>query len=192
MNIPKLTIRPAAMKDKRRVYDWLAHSNLTIEMLGPPNFPDAPIPTWQEFIQDYSDHYFDGSKPWKGRCFILSHNGEDIGNINYNEIDAKSKTAEIDIWLADRKFTRQGYGRSAIKWISQFLAREFGCMTIYIAPSKRNIKAIKAYKKAGFCQTEKRPHNFIPDYYDAIVLKRDSIQPIQNSTIKLKSEDHKI
>ena len=34
-------------------------------MLGTPNFPEIPIPTWEEFNADYKAYYFDGSRPLK-------------------------------------------------------------------------------------------------------------------------------
>ncbi|MEQ9442840.1 MAG: GNAT family N-acetyltransferase [Cyclobacteriaceae bacterium] len=165
-----LTLRHATLQDKRKIYSWLAHSNLTSEMLGAPNFPDIPIPTWDEFNEDYLDHYFDGSPSLKGQCFILIHNGQEVGQINYNEIDTISKATEIDIWLADRKFTGKGLGTEAIKLLCEYLEQTFGCKTIYIAPSRRNLNAIRAYTKAGFIESKNLPNNIIPDYNDTVVL----------------------
>lgn len=56
-----MTIKPATLQDKKKIFKWLAHSNLTSDMFGPPNFPDIQIPTWEEFDNDYLDYYFDGS-----------------------------------------------------------------------------------------------------------------------------------
>lgn len=165
-----LTLRPATLQDKRNVYSWLAHSNLTREMLGPPTYPDNPIPTWDQFNKDYLNHYFDGSQPFKGQCFIVMYNGIEIGQINYNEIDTNSNSTEIDIWLADREYTGKELGTEAIKILCNYLEKSFACKTIIIAPSKRNLNAIKAYKKAGFVETETWPKNFIPDYNDTVVL----------------------
>ncbi len=165
-----LTLRPATLQDKRKIFCWLTSSNLTSEMLGPPNFSDILVPTWNEFNDDYLDHYFDSSQPLKGHCFILIHNGQEIGQINYNEIDTITKSTEIDIWLADRKYTGKGLGTEAIKILCNYLGKMFGCQTIYIAPSRRNSIAIKAYKKAGFVETKNLPENFVPDYVDTVVL----------------------
>ena len=170
---PRLFIRPATLQDKRKVYNWLAHSNLTSEMLGPPDFTDAPIPTWEEFNQDYVDHYFDSSEPLKGHCFVLIYNGQEIGQINYNEISLETGSTEIDIWLADRKYTGKGLGTEAIIWLCDYLNDKFGCRIIYIAPSKRNAIAIKSYQKAGFTVTNEVYKNFVPDYHDTVVLKKE-------------------
>lgn len=167
-----LTLRPAKLQDKRNVYNWLAHSNLTKEMLGPPNFSDNSIPTWDEFNLDYLDHYFDGSQPLKGRCFIIIYKGQHIGQVNYNPIDTNRKSTEIDIWLADRKYIGKGIGTEAIKILCYYLNNNFDCEIIYIAPSRRNKIAIKAYKKAGFIETINIPINFVPDYVDTVVLEK--------------------
>lgn len=167
-----LSLRPASLQDKKNVYNWLAHSNLSQEMFGPPNFPEHPIPNWEEFNQDYTDHYFDGSQPLRGRCFILMHKNKPIGQINYNEINPNTKSTEIDIWLSDREYTGKGYGTEAIITLCEYLYQNFTCETVYIAPSKRNIRAIKAYKKAGFMESKNRPDNFIPDYADTVILSK--------------------
>jgi len=169
-----LTLRPATLQDKTKIFNWLTSSSLTSEMLGKPNFPDNPIPTWEEFDSDYVDYYFDNSQPLSGRCFILEHMGQEVGQINYNKIDVKTKSTEIDIWLADRQFTGKGLGTEAIRVLCQYLYKSLGCTTIYVAPSKRNQKAIKSYKKAGFSETDILPDGFIPDYDDTVLMVKHS------------------
>ena len=162
------SLRPATPADKPRIYDWLAHSNLTGEMLGPPRFPDAPVPTWNDFDADYADHYFTGSDPELGRCFIITLHGTDIGQINYNPI--VDRTTEIDIWLADRRYAGHGYGTAAIRLLCNHLFAVLGCNQVIIAPSRRNVAAVKAYAKAGFRETNEIPALFEPDYDDAVVM----------------------
>ncbi|WP_207426639.1 GNAT family N-acetyltransferase [Pedobacter sp. SYSU D00535] len=167
-----LTLRPARLGDKIKIFNWLTNSNLTAEMLGPPTFPDNPVPNWEEFDGDYLDYYFDGSQPMKGRCFVLEYEGQEIGQINYNVINPQRKSTEIDIWLADRKFSGKGLGTEAVKILCNYLERSFDCEAIYVAPSSRNLNAIKSYQKAGFIKTDQLPENFAADYADTIVLVR--------------------
>jgi len=165
-----LTLRPATLQDKRKIFDWLTNSNLTSEMLGPPKFADNPVPTWNEFDKDYSDNYFDNSQPNNGQCFVIEHNAQAIGQINYNPIEPETKCTEIDIWLSDLQFTGKGFGTEAIRILCCYLDKSFGCKTFFIAPSRRNEKAIKSYKKAGFIEIKKIPDNFIPDYEDSVLM----------------------
>lgn len=161
--------------DKEKIYNWLANSNLTSEMLGPPIFPDNPVPTWEEFDEDYLDYFFDGSKPFSGRCFIILFQNEEVGQINYNPIDPKTKTTELDIWLSDKKFTGKGIGTKAIQILCSYLFEKMDCKKIIIQPSRRNTNAIKSYQKAGFKIVKNIPEDFELDYFDSVLmeLKKD-------------------
>ncbi len=169
----KIRLRPAGSEDKVKIFNWLTKSDLTREMLGPPKFPDAPIPAWEDFSADYTDHYFDDSQPLLGRCFIIEYEYTEIGQVNYNHIDTIEKSTEIDIWLADSRYAGKGLGIEAVRIFCNYLHQNLGCEKIYIAPSARNTRAIKAYKKAGFSETRNLPYNFIPDYSDSIVLVKN-------------------
>lgn len=140
-------------------------------MLGDPKFPDNPVPSWKEFDADYLDYFFDGLQPQKGRCFIILNNRIEVGQINYNRIDKKTKTTELDIWLSDKKYTGKGIGTTAIKLLCRHLFENVGCKKVLIQPSARNENAIKAYKKVGFKEQTNIPDNFELDYYDSVLLE---------------------
>lgn len=38
-------------------------------MIGPPIFPDMPIPTWDELLSDYTLHFFSVHAVWSSRTF---------------------------------------------------------------------------------------------------------------------------
>lgn len=165
-----IEIRPSTLNDKRKVFGWLTNSNLTKEMMGPPNYPDAKIPTWNEFDKDYPDYYFDGSYPLKGRCFIIVEDENEAGQINYNSIDVKEKSADLDIWLSDKKYTGKGIGTKAIHILCEYLHEKFDCEQVMMSPSKRNLNAINAYKKAGFVMTDIELDESEKDYDDNVVM----------------------
>jgi diamine N-acetyltransferase len=141
-------------------------------MIGPPHFPDNPIPTWEEFLSDYIPHFFDDINPDQGRSYIIEVEGEAVGHINYNEIDRSTDTVELDIWMAERKYCNKGYGTDAINTLCQYLADHLNCQTYVLAPSARNKAAIKAYEKCGFKPAHKPLQHFIHDYSDTIVMIR--------------------
>lgn len=80
----------------------------------------------------------------------------------------------MDIWLADRQFTGQGFGTEALKIMCRYLDKKFGCKKIYVQPSRRNAYATKAYKKAGFTEQPVLPQNFVLDYYDSVLLEKNT------------------
>ncbi len=169
-NAINVSIRAVTLNDKRKIFNWLANSNITQEMLGAPKFPDNPVPTWEEYDEDYKDYYFDYVRPYKGQCFIILNNLQEVGQINYNPINRKTKTTEFDIWLADKKYTGKGIGTAAIKLLCALIFENLDCDKILIQPSARNKFAIRAYKKVGFIEQPIIPKGFELDYYDSVLL----------------------
>ena len=126
----KVVLRKSTESDKRNVFEWLTHSDVTPSMMGPPLFPDHPIPTWEEFCQDFLSHYFNDLKPEDGRCFIIVVDGIDIGAICYNAL--RSISTDIDIWLRSEADCGKGIGSDAIKTLTDYLNTEFGIKRITI------------------------------------------------------------
>ena len=105
-----------------------------------------------------------------GRCFVIEVNSEPIGQINHNKISDTDNSTELDIWLKSSKYINKGYGTDAIITLCNYLAKEFACRKFIISPSKRNSAAIRAYEKAGFIRTNKKPDKYTADYKDNIVM----------------------
>jgi hypothetical protein len=76
-----VTLRPASEDDRRAVYQWLAQSDLTASMLGPPDFTDVPAPDWEQFCTDYGTPFFDGTREEVGRSFIIEAD-QPVGHVN--------------------------------------------------------------------------------------------------------------
>jgi diamine N-acetyltransferase len=173
----KANLREATEADRRNIYAWLAHSDVTPSMMGPPRFPDHVIPTWEDFCRDYRPYYFDGSKPNQGRCFIVVADQADVGVVCYNALRSNNMT-DVDIWLRSEADCGKGFGSDALRTLTDYLNKEFGVIHIAISPSARNQRAIAAYKKAGFhlVPTEKHQEFVEPEeleYKDNVVLIKD-------------------
>lgn len=137
-----VTLRPATEKDRRMIYEWMAHSNITSKMMGPPTYPDHPIPTWEEFCNDYKSYFFNDSSPELGRCFVIMVNGEAVGQVNYNEIDKNNKLTALDIWIRSEADCGKGFGTDALKTLCEYLSCKFGVLEFFVTPSARNLQAI--------------------------------------------------
>ncbi|HET6351845.1 MAG TPA: GNAT family N-acetyltransferase [Coriobacteriia bacterium] len=172
-----VTLRPSRETDRRAVFEWLAESDATSAMLGPPLFPEVPAPTWDEFNADYTPNLFDGSTPEVEASYIIEVAGEGIGQINYEVLDTPQRVAELDIWLRSLDDTGQGYGSDALLTLVGHIRRSLGVTTFLIRPSARNPRAIRAYEKAGFVQVpmsaeEQERLYGAGDYTDTVVMLR--------------------
>jgi diamine N-acetyltransferase len=170
-----VTLRPAGEPDRRAIYQWLAESDLTRSMLGPPDFPDAPVPTWDQFCEDYGPHFFDGTRQEVGRSFIIEADGEAVGHVNYDGLDLERGIAELDVWLRSNEFCGHGYGSDALVGLTRYLHETFGATEFILRPSRRNTRAIRAYAKAGFAllplTNEQQAEIYGPgDYRDTMVM----------------------
>lgn len=145
----KVTLRPAEISDRRDIYEWLSLSDSTSAMMGPPLYPDHPAPSWEEYVADYADHYFDGSQPAEGRLFVLLAGRRPVGAVSYSRAVCEG-ALELDIWMRSESECGKGYGTDALKALSGFLAGELGVTEFVIRPSARNERAVRAYRKAGF------------------------------------------
>jgi diamine N-acetyltransferase len=173
----KTVLRETTEADRRMAYEWLAHSDLTPSVMGPPRFSDHRIPTWEEFCTDYHPYYFDGSKPNKGRCFIIVANQTDVGVVCYNALRSDHMT-DVDIWLRSEADCGKGLGSDALLTLTDYLNREFAVTRIAVSPSARNHRAIATYKKAGFHPVPtKKYHEFVKpeemEYVDSVVLVKE-------------------
>lgn len=176
-----VTLRPARESDRRDVFEWLAHSDVTSSMLGLPLFPEQPVPTWEEFNSDYGPNFFDGSTLEVESSYIIEVSGESVGQINYEIRDDRGRVAELDIWLRSLADTGHGYGSDALIALMDHLFRALAVDTFLIRPSARNPRAIRAYEKAGFTvvpmSTQDQVDQYGPgDYEDTVVMiKRFSV-----------------
>jgi len=170
-----VTLRLSTLDDRRRIYDWFAHSDLTASMAGEPLFPDSLPATWNEFCEDHTSHFFEGAITEQGRCFIMQVDGEDVGQIYFNDINMKNgiKRVELDMWMRAEQFCGKGYGSDALNALCDFLAKRFGVEQFMVQPSARNARAMRAYEKVGFVRTavplKEAVREWGPnDYYDSV------------------------
>ena len=152
MNISgeKVELKPAQESDRRTIYEWLSQSDLTSSMMGPPVYPDHPVPSWDEFCEDYTPSFFNSSGDGKGRNFIIIAGRLEVGTVGYDLLDKKKNRVVLDIWMRAEKYCGHGYGSDALKTLSIYINKTYGINNIIISPSARNKRAIAAYIKAGF------------------------------------------
>jgi len=165
-NIIKLI--PAVLDDRQKVYEWCFHSETTKYHFGPPNYPDTPAPTFEEFCDDYMDYFFTGSNLEKGRGFIITCNENAVGFISYCSYHLKPRKAELDVWINREENCGKGFGTDALISLGNYLNQELGICELIIRPSIKNTSAIKSYKKSGFEESNMSASDYLTDEYLAL------------------------
>jgi diamine N-acetyltransferase len=163
-------LRPAEIEDRRKIFEWLTQSDITPSMMGPPIYPDHPVPSWEEFKQDYSESFFKTSEQLTGKNYIILIYGKEIGTIGFDNLDIRTKSVDLDIWMKSEKFCGHGYGPDAVDALVQFLYHTHGVILFRVDPSSRNTRAITAYRKSGFTEDKDFISNNRADYKDTIVM----------------------
>lgn len=174
--MPRTTLRLARFEDREKIYRWLAESDATSEMMGPPKFADHPPPTYSEFCIDYDETAF--IQGGNFQIYIICADGKEVGSAQYW---IQGNGAELDIWIADRQYWGRGIGSTSLLKLVEKIKMRSQVEFLVIRPSARNHRAIAAYKKAGFEEFKPNIHK-IPrifeeegfDYYDAVIL----VQPL--------------
>ena len=152
----RVVLRPATPEDEPKILEWLLRSDVTPSILGPPLFPERPVPPLDDPSQRLDPHYLDGAAPELGRCFLILVDGEPVGQVTYNDIVERDgqRQVELDIWMRSESCCGKGYGTDALDALCDYLHERFGVGRFMVQPSARNPRAIRAYEKAGFKRLE--------------------------------------
>ena len=194
----RVALRRAQPADARRVWRWLTDSDLTPRRLGPPLFPDHPAPSFAAFCNDFAPHVFDGSLPYEGRGFIV-HSLDarrDIGFVAHDRLDVLNDVACLDLWLSDASQASRGFGSEAIDLMCRWLQAQRGINRFLLRPSRRNVRALRAMRRAGFRETDLPPSQVIDklalprgEYADEVLLFRFLPLPLPPQRLARRAAD---
>lgn len=184
----RVSIRRARLQDRPRVYEWLVHSDLTPNVFG-PLFPEREAPTLEQFSSRYVNAFFDGTRPYSGRVFVISAGADEVGCIAHGPIDLLNDVVELDVWLAERSLSGRGLGSEAVVLLADWLQANYGVNRFLVRPSRRNVRALRAMRRAGFRETDLPASEVIAklqlprgEYADEVLLFR--ILPVPPATLK--------
>jgi RimJ/RimL family protein N-acetyltransferase len=176
---PKVSLRLTQAADRDRAYAWMAQSDLTASFVGPPLFPDRPVPSHEAFGDRYPPFYFDGTRPFDGRALIIQAGGNDVGFLSHGAINLLHDVVELDLWFAQRDYCGSGRGAAAIMLACDWLQANAGIDRFLMRPSRRNVHALRAIRRAGFRETDlsaahviKQLHLPPAEYADEVLLFR--------------------
>jgi RimJ/RimL family protein N-acetyltransferase len=149
----RVSLRRARPSERRRIHEWLVYSDLSANLFG-PLFPERAAPTFEQFSARYVDAYFDGTRPYSGRMFVIGAGADDLGCVSHGPIDLLHDVVELDVWMAERRVAGRGAGSEALVLLADWLQANYGVNRFLVRPSRRNVSALRAMRRAGFRETD--------------------------------------
>jgi hypothetical protein len=73
----QITLRPATLDDRRTVYDWSHDSDIAPLI----HLSDDSDEIFQEFCDEWKEHFFTDTSPELGRMFIITHEDTPVGAV---------------------------------------------------------------------------------------------------------------
>jgi diamine N-acetyltransferase len=73
-----------------------------------------------------------------------------VGDVGFLKICTIDRTAEIGIFIGEKKFWGQGYGTETMRLMLNHGFKELNLNRIYLRVYETNLRGIRSYEKAGF------------------------------------------
>jgi hypothetical protein len=163
-------------------------SDLTPQSYG-PLFPEREVPTPETFAARYVNSFFDGTRPYSGRMFVIDVGDEDVGCVAHGPIDLLKDVVELDIWLAGAKHAGRGIASQTLAVLTGWLQASYGVNRFLARPSRRNVHALRALRRAGFREADAPAREVVAklrlppgDCVDEVPLFR--VLPVPSSTLR--------
>ena len=95
-----------------------------------------------------------------------------IGNIGLMNIDWRCRLAEVGIFIGEKAYWNQGYGREAMRLMLQYAFNTLNLNRISLHVFSTNIRAIRSYERTGFVQEGRLREDMFLDgeYVDVLVM----------------------
>ncbi len=141
------------LRDKAEIDSWNDYLWRTDDELAEL---DATYPlkmTYEQYMPIHHDDLGYVSKRSHRFAIVELTEGKHIGNCMYYDLDRKAREAELGIMVGDRAFWNGGYGTEAVKLLAGWMFRELELSRVYLKTLEWNVRAQRAFTKAGFSQT---------------------------------------
>jgi len=136
----KCYLSPIDVNDVEKFTEWLNDLEVTQNLMlysviiGLENEKEA-------LIKLSKDHNY---------SIIDIETNELIGNCGYVDIDNLNQTAEIGLFIGNKKYWNRGYGTEAINLLMDYGFKALNLHNINLKVYSFNKRAIKCYEKVGF------------------------------------------
>jgi diamine N-acetyltransferase len=93
-----------------------------------------------------------------------------VGNTAFHKIDWSNRSAEIGIFIGEKEYWNQGYGRESMRLMLQQGFDTLNLNRIYLRVYENNPRGIRSYEHAGFQHEgrERQAHYMEGRYFDVL------------------------
>ena len=174
----KTIIRAKSKDDIRNDFCWRVDRELS-EL-------DATLPINLSFEQfeRISINDLSKSSQWSEKFSIDNLNKEHIGNCMFYDVNRWEKSCEFGIMIGNKSFWNGGYGSDATVSMLYYIFKETEIENVYLHTLATNIRAQKAFKKAGF-DSPKHVKKGRYEFIKMITDKKSWLEKFNDSKVKI-------
>ncbi len=137
-------LTPIRDSEREQLFQWINDREEVINNAGYSPVHETDHATWFEAVRHRPDVVIFGIRA------IAS--GELIGSCQLLNIDLRHSTAELQIRIGVSAQRNKGYGTEAVRLLLAHAFRDIGVVRVQLQVFAGNLRAIRAYEKAGFRQ----------------------------------------
>ena len=155
INTKRFQLKSLTTKDVTEKYlSWFNGSKEVVEYIAYAK-TNADINKLRQYVKEREDR--------KDVLFlgIFTDSEQHIGNIKYEPINLKDKSATMGILIGDKKWRGKGVATEVIKDSGKYLKENYKIKYIDLGVNKDNIAAVSAYKKMKFKVIKKTDFGFM-------------------------------
>jgi len=155
INTKRFQLKTLTTKDVTENYlSWFSGSKEVVEYIAYAK-TNVDINKLRQYVkerEDREDVLFLG---------IFTNSGQHIGNIKYEPINLKDKSATMGILIGNKEWRGKGVATEVIKYSGKYLKENYKIKYIDLGVNNGNIAAVSAYKKMKFKVIKKTDLSFM-------------------------------
>lgn len=148
LNLNKLQIVDYTESILEKSWNWLNDSEIK-HLTSTPDFSKEDQQKWFSGLENNTKYWVKG----------IQYNNKTIGVAGLKKIDTDNKTAEYFGYIGEKEYWGKGLSSDLFTLIFTIAKNQFDLKSLYLNVIPENIRAIKAYEKAGFTISENTDSN---------------------------------
>ena len=146
-----LRLRAVERSDLPRFVQWLNDPEVTAGLMQ--NLPLSLLSEEQWFETMIK-------RPQEEQTLVIEiQDGQEwkpVGDCGFHEIDWKSRSASVGIFIGEKSYWSQGYGTQVMRLLLRIGFEKLNLNRVALEVFENNPRAIRAYEKAGFVHEGRR------------------------------------